>query len=286
MIRCHHAIIAAVVAALWTLTCQPVVCADPLRELQNELAGYLAHPSLAGATVGFEARSLTAGETLMVRNANRAFLPASNQKLVTVATAFELLGGEHQCNVALAGPDGDRSLTAVARRILKPSDNDLAETLLVYLPVATGRRDLSPEALAAETWAERGLFVGDMNWQDGSGLSRRDLMTPAFTTRLLGWMLRESRWSAEFLDALPEAGVDGTLRWRMRGTAAQSRVRAKTGTLTGVSALSGYAISADGEVIVFSIMMNDFTCPVSRMRRLQDHICIALAQFSRAEEGP
>ncbi len=272
MIRCHHAIIAAVVAALWTLTCQPVVCADPLRELQNELAGYLAHPSLAAASVGFEARSLTAGETLMVRNANRAFLPASNQKLVTVATAFELLGGEHQCNGALAGPAGDRPLTAAARRILKP--------------VATGRRDLSPEALAAETWAERGLFVGDMNWQDGSGLSRRDLMTPAFTTRLLGWMLRESRWSAEFLDALPEAGVDGTLRWRMRGTAAKSRVRAKTGTLTGVSALSGYAISADGEVIVFSIMMNDFTCPVSRMRRLQDHICIALAQFSRAEEGP
>ncbi len=258
--------------------------AETVRELQNELAGVLAHPALRGVALGFEARFAGGGPVIMSVNDDRAFLPASNMKLVTVATAFELLGGDHRCNVALASRDGERSLSSVARRIFKPSDNHLAELLREYLPRATGREELSPEVLEAEVWADRGLIVSGMRWRDGSGLSRRDLMTPAFTVRLLDWMNAQSRWRVQFMEALPIAGVDGTLRWRMRDTPAQGRVRAKTGTLTGVSVLSGYVLTRDDEPIVFSIMMNDFTCETSRMRRLQDQICVVLAGWSRSEE--
>jgi len=272
--------------ALCAVTTVTPVRADGLRGLRNELAGWLAHPALQGASVGLEAVSLGSGETLMSAGAERGFMPASNMKLVTVATALELLGADWQCNVALAAPGGDRSLASVARRILKPSDNELAERLLAYLPVATGRRELPPEMLAGETWGERGLVVGGMRWEDGSGLSRRDLLTPEFTVRLLSWMRQQSRWWPQFRDALPVSGVDGTLRERMRGTRAEGRVRAKTGTLTGASALSGYLESRDGDTIVFSVMMNDFTCDVRRMRRLQDQICIALAEWDGSGGRP
>ncbi len=258
--------------------------ADTVRELQNELAGVLAHPALRGVSVGFQARFAGGGPVILSVDADRAYMPASNMKLVTVATAFELLGADHRCNVALAARDGERSLASVARRTLKPSDNDLAELLREYLPLATGREELSPEALAGEVWADRGLLVGGMRWRDGSGLSRRDLMTPAFTVRLLDWMNAESRWRVQFMEALPIAGVDGTLRGRMKDTPARGRIRAKTGTLTGVCALAGYALTRDGEPIVFSIMMNDFTCDIRRMRRLQDQICVVLAGWSRSEE--
>lgn len=277
----YRVIIACALAVLLALG---QASAATVRELQNELAGLLAHPMLQGATVGFEARSLDHDQTLLAVNERRPLMPASNMKLVTVATAFELLGADHRCNVALAAADGDRSLAAVGSRILKPSDNDLAELLLLYLPTATGRTDLSPALLAGETWGERGLELGGMCWQDGSGLSRRNLLTADFTVALLTWMRTESRWWAQFRDALAVGGVDGTLRRRMCGSRAEGRVYAKTGTLTGVSALSGYVNTRGGETVVFSMIFNGFGCDVTRVRRLQDHTCIALAQWSRSEE--
>lgn len=258
--------------------------ASTLRELQNEVAGLLAHPALRGAQVGFEAQFLEREQTLLAVNEHCPLMPASNKKLLTVATAFELLGADHQCNIALAGADGDRSLAAVARRILKPSNNHLAELLWAYLPRATGRTDLTPSLLEGETWGERGLVLGGMNWADGSGLSRRNQMTADFTVRLLTYMRTQSRWWPQFRAALPVGGVDGTLRQRMRGTRAEGHVRAKTGTLTGVCALSGYVDTEWGESVVFSIIFNGYTCDISRMRRLQDAVCITLAQWRRSEE--
>jgi len=281
MIRRHHV---SAICALTLVLALGQASAATLRELQNDLAGWLAHPALRGATVGFEARSLDHDELLWAANERCALMPASNMKLVTVATALELLGAHYTCNVALAGPDGDRSLASVARRILKPSDNDLAELLLAYLPVATGRRELTPGLLEGETWGERGLVLGGMNWQDGSGLSRQNLMTAEFTVALLAYMHGQSRWWPQFRAALPVGGVDGTLRHRMRGTRAEGHVCAKTGTLTCVSALSGYVETRSGETVVFSMIINGFSCDVSRMRRLQDETCIALARWSRSEE--
>ena len=92
---------------------------------------------------------------------------------------------------------------------------------------------------------------------DGSGLSRRDLVTADATLQLLTYMSRH-RYGAAFREALPVAGVDGTLKNRMKGTAAAGNVRAKTGTLSAVATLSGYVTSAAGERLVFSIMLNNY----------------------------
>ncbi|MFL6214655.1 MAG: D-alanyl-D-alanine carboxypeptidase/D-alanyl-D-alanine-endopeptidase [Blastocatellia bacterium] len=102
-----------------------------------------------------------------------------------------------------------------------------------------------------------GVKKGDVLLEEGSGLSRRDIITPNATVALLAFMSRH-RFSNVYRDALPVAGVDGTLQNRMKGTAAAGNARAKTGSLRYVYALSGYVTSAAGEPLAFSIMLNNY----------------------------
>jgi D-alanyl-D-alanine carboxypeptidase/D-alanyl-D-alanine-endopeptidase (penicillin-binding protein 4) len=91
---------------------------------------------------------------------------------------------------------------------------------------------------------------------DGSGLSRENLVTPAATVSLLRYC-RQQTWGQAYEDTLPVAGVDGSLSERFRGTAAAGQVRAKTGALSHVYSLSGYATTILGEHVAFSIMTNN-----------------------------
>ncbi len=128
-------------------------------------------------------------------------------------------------------------------------------------------------------WLEEqaGARVENLALHDGSGLSRLDLITPEATTRLLARMSHTA--SADiFRDALPVAGLDGTLAYRLRGTPAANKVEAKTGSLTYVNALSGYAQTADGEPLAFSIICNDNTRPASSTRAI-DSIAALLASY-------
>jgi D-alanyl-D-alanine carboxypeptidase/D-alanyl-D-alanine-endopeptidase (penicillin-binding protein 4) len=91
---------------------------------------------------------------------------------------------------------------------------------------------------------------------DGSGLSRQNLVTPHAMVMLLTYAANQS-WGKEFRDTLPLAGVDGSLADRLKGTIAQGRVYAKTGSLGGVKSLSGYATTNHGDQIAFSILSNN-----------------------------
>ncbi|MFB3923898.1 MAG: D-alanyl-D-alanine carboxypeptidase/D-alanyl-D-alanine-endopeptidase [Terriglobia bacterium] len=103
--------------------------------------------------------------------------------------------------------------------------------------------------------ARVGIEPGEVNFADGSGLSRHDLVTPRAVVKLLKFMSASSRSSA-FLDSLPVAGVDGTLDERFNGTPLKGRVRAKTGTMEHTNALSGYMDLPTGERLAFSIIGN------------------------------
>ncbi|HEY6330453.1 MAG TPA: D-alanyl-D-alanine carboxypeptidase/D-alanyl-D-alanine-endopeptidase [Blastocatellia bacterium] len=97
----------------------------------------------------------------------------------------------------------------------------------------------------------------DIILEEGSGLSRRDLVTAAGIVGLLSWMNRQQLANV-FRDSLPIAGGDGTLQNRMKDTTAAGNVRAKTGTLKFVTALSGYATTAAGEHVAFSLLLNNY----------------------------
>jgi D-alanyl-D-alanine carboxypeptidase/D-alanyl-D-alanine-endopeptidase (penicillin-binding protein 4) len=114
----------------------------------------------------------------------------------------------------------------------------------------------------AGLWVEQdflksaGIAEGDVVLSDGSGLARDDLVTPRATVQMLRFDDRQP-WGADYASTFPIAGVDGTLETRMLGTGAAGRITAKTGSLEHVHAMSGYATSAAGERLVFSIFGNN-----------------------------
>ena len=124
-------------------------------------------------------------------------------------------------------------------------------------PPKDGRTDEEAGVeLMQEFLSKIGVRKGDVLLEEGSGLSRRDLITPDATVALLTHMSR-SRWAEVYRNALPVAGVDGTLQNRMKGSEAAGNVRAKTGTLRYVYTLAGYVTTAAGERLAFSIMLNN-----------------------------
>lgn len=123
-----------------------------------------------------------------------------------------------------------------------------------------------------------GIDPGSLSLRDGSGLARQDLVTPRATTQLLLFMATHPHF-AVWRDSLPVAGVDGTLERRMRDTAAERNVRAKTGTLSYVHALSGYVYTKRGQMLIFSLMSNNYTNSGRDVTQLFDQICVLLAAY-------
>jgi D-alanyl-D-alanine carboxypeptidase/D-alanyl-D-alanine-endopeptidase (penicillin-binding protein 4) len=155
----------------------------------------------------------------------------------------------------------------------KPSDNFFAEMLLKGLAAdATGRGTTAAGARLAAGFARR--LGAPASLADGSGLSRANRATPRRLVALLLAMSRRPE-SPAFLDSLAIAGRDGTLARRMRRGPARGRCRGKTGTLSNVSALSGFCRARSGDTYAFSILMNGVN-PVGA-RRLQDRMAQAIA---------
>lgn len=125
-----------------------------------------------------------------------------------------------------------------------------------------------------------GIPVDGFQLVDGSGLSRRDVLTvDALLTVLV--RLYEPAASSPWIRALPLAGVDGTLEARMKGTPGENNVRAKTGTMSNVRSLAGYVSTRDGEPLAFVAMVNNFEGTGAQANAALDAIAVRLASFSR-----
>ena len=174
----------------------------------------------------------------------------------------------------------------IAREVQKPSQNLYTDLLLAHV----GEHFRTAEARASETsedlgirelnkfLAEVGIKRGETIFEEGSGLSRDNLTTPNATVALLRFM-NQSKYAKVYIDALPIAGVDGTLRNRMKGTPAAGNVRAKTGTLRWANSLSGYVTTAAGERLVFALMVNRYY-EARPVRGDLDTVAVLLAGFT------
>ena len=151
----------------------------------------------------------------------------------------------------------------LVREVEKPSQNLYADLLLAHVGEQRRRPESSPDETSEDLGirelnqflAKTGLRRGEVIFEEGSGLSRDNLTMPSATVTLLQFMGRH-KCARVFLDALPVAGVDGTLKHRMKGTPAAGNLRAKTGTLSWANCLSGYVTTAAGEHLIFSLMVN------------------------------
>lgn len=162
----------------------------------------------------------------------------------------------------------------------KPSQNQIGEVLFKTLGrsrTGSGTADSARSVVRLQLLAW-GASPDGFVVRDGSGLSRHDVVTPETLAKVLDAMQRSPNFSV-FYDALPVAGVDGTIAGRMRGTAAQGNVRAKTGTLDMVRSLSGYVTTADGHRLIAVILANNWTVRVREVERLQDDVMVRLANM-------
>lgn len=173
------------------------------------------------------------------------------------------------------------TLAEILPAMLLPSQNQIAEMLFKTIGLETtgvATADSSAAAIHRQL-AEWGVPTNEAVIHDGSGLSREDMVTPRTIIRILDAMRRSPDFDA-LENALPVAGVSGTLENRMRGTPAQGNAHAKTGSLTGVRSLSGYVTSGNGHLIEFSIIANNFVARSSAAGHVQDVIVSYLAASS------
>jgi D-alanyl-D-alanine carboxypeptidase/D-alanyl-D-alanine-endopeptidase (penicillin-binding protein 4) len=165
------------------------------------------------------------------------------------------------------------------------SDNLSAENVLKTM---AAEKTGTPGSAAAGAEMVRRFLAGigidttRMVIADGSGVSRYNLTSAEAVTTLLAAMRRRTDIFRTWYQTLPVAGVSGTVSARMKGTPAQGNLRAKTGTLEGVSSLSGYVTTADGEELAFSILMQHFPQRAREYRRVQDRIGAFLAGLKRS----
>ena len=192
--------------------------------------------------------------------------------------------------------------SVIAAQTMKPSQNLYTELILRTLgklgppPLATTTTTppvpsiFSPTSESLGLEAVRaflktaGIRPESLVLDDGSGLSRGDMITADATVQLLTFMSKH-RYADAFRDSFPIAGVDGTLRNRLKGTPAEKNLRAKTGSLSSAASLAGYVTTAAGEKLAFAIMVNNYPRDVDPRAMCIDPIAVLLASFNDKPES-
>ncbi len=174
-----------------------------------------------------------------------------------------------------------RPISEVLDRALKESDNLCAEAMFYHLGVrhAQHRRvSMADGTEAVEAFMVRALGFNPERYRiaDGSGVSLYNYVSPRLLLEYLKYAYYNRDIFLELYEHLPIAGVDGTLKHRMKKTAAQGNVRAKTGSVTGVSSLAGYVKAGNGHQLAF-VIINQNVLKLSRARAFQNKVCELLA---------
>jgi D-alanyl-D-alanine carboxypeptidase/D-alanyl-D-alanine-endopeptidase (penicillin-binding protein 4) len=164
--------------------------------------------------------------------------------------------------------------------MMKNSDNIFAECLFYQTAATTGKKGAGHKETAQRTEEllnKIGVDPSPYKVADGSGLSLYNYASAEMLVALLGYAWRTESIRQHLLPSLPVAGYDGTLQKRMIGTEAEGNVRAKTGTVTGISSLAGYLTTASGHVLAFAII-NQGINSSAMGRAFQDKVCQELCR--------
>lgn len=234
-------------------------------QLESSISRIIDTSAFSGSQWGVLVEDLSARTALYSHNADSFLIPASNIKLLTTAAALQIYAVEGQNRLG--------NVEQWVNVINRQSDNASADALL---------NRIGGPAAVSNALLTLGINPADYRQVDGSGLSRANLAKPSAFITLLESM-RLAGGSDVFYNSLPVAGISGTLRDRFRNTVVEGRVHAKTGTLRGVKALSGYLEHPDYEMLAFSIVVNQPGQSGQVLTNAIDRIVLQLNQLQRCE---
>jgi serine-type D-Ala-D-Ala carboxypeptidase/endopeptidase (penicillin-binding protein 4) len=206
-------------------------------------------------------------------------IPVSGDAVDFDDIAAEMPSADRRVLVTTESPP----LREIATVLMKVSQNLYAETLLKTLGASqNGLGTTEGGRIAARnTLTSWGVARDGYIMYDGSGLSRYNYVTASTVTTILEHMYKDPRHHDAFIATLPIAGKDGTIASRMRGTRAEGNAVAKTGSISNARSLSGYVKTRDGEMLVFSILSNDFIIPAATINYIADLAVETLSNFTR-----
>ena len=170
------------------------------------------------------------------------------------------------------------SVAEVLVRMMKESDNLYAESLFYQLGRTNGNKSATGKTAASQVRQmiqKVGLQPGDYRVADGSGLSLYNYVSAELEVAMLRYVWQHAGLFRQLNIVLPVAGVDGTLKGRMKNTPAEGNVHAKTGSVSGISSLAGFCTAPNGHVLCFAII-NQGVSRMSDGRGLQDQLCVAM----------
>ena len=172
------------------------------------------------------------------------------------------------------------TMDQVLHKMMKESDNLYAECMYYQIAASTGNRPASAKSarnVERQLINKLGLDASRYRLADGSGLSLYNYLSAELEVMMLRYAFRNDNIKQHLIHSLPIAGVDGTLKKRMKSGSAHGNVKAKTGTLTGIISLAGYCTAANGHELCFSIINNGIMHG-SNARHFADKVCNLLCQ--------
>ena len=228
--------------------------------LARRIDEVLNNPHVGRRRWGILVETLDSKRVLYSHNADQYFIPASNIKLLTTVAALHTWDSQYRVR--------NRPLHQWVEVVNLYSNNGYADALL---------RSLGGPSAAQQTLAQAGIDPLRYRLIDGSGLSHFNMAQPSTFIKTLRVMQQSPDWQT-FYESLPVSGVKGTLRYRLADPAVKGKVHAKTGTLRGVRALSGYLNHKDYGPLVFSILANETHASGHKLVQAIDEIVVQLAQ--------
>lgn len=180
-------------------------------------------------------------------------------------------------NARILASQSSQPISVLVKEMLKNSDNQIANSLFMTLSEKYYHQSATwnnaSKAMQAILLQNAGINFSNASIVDGAGISRYNMVTPQQLAQLLYFSYRNATIFPALMASLPIAGEDGTLKDRMQAENVRGQLRAKTGSMTGISALSGYVITHDGKTVSFVILVNNFLGNTeNRVHQLEDQI--------------
>lgn len=224
-------------------------------------------PSLKNGSLGYLVVDITAKDPVILADYRSKWpmIPASTLKIFVTGAALDIFGKEIIPEITIT------NLMSVNWRSSK---------LLRKIGGRVNNNATTGEGVKAilNYWENKGVDTHGMFFYDGNGLSRRNAISPKQLVDAL-YVIRTSPYFRYFYESLPLAGLTGTLHKAMKGTVAEGRIRAKTGTISKVKSFAGYVSTVSGRKLVFSLLVNDFDGRTKLMKKKLEAVLIKMAEI-------